>query len=161
MAAPAEATPVKPRAESASTLQTVVELVRSIMHADVTSLVQFSLTEETVTWKVASGLRVHVIDDEHPLIQPITNEVARRSIASNATAIVEGIGVRAEFPARDFRVHAAEGVRDLAFTPLRARGEMLGALIDGRRSPHDFTDEDKQLLENLAAMAAMALDNAR
>ncbi len=161
MAAPAEATPAKPQPESASTLQTIVELVRRTMRADVASIVSFSLVENTITWKAASGLRAHVIDNKHPLIQPITNEAARRAIAANATAVVEGIGVRDEFPAKDFVVHAAEGVRDMAFTPLKARGEMLGALIVGFRSPHDFTDEDKQLLENLAAMAALALDNAR
>jgi len=161
MAVPAEPTPAKPRPESASTLQTIVEPVRRIMHADVASIVSFSLTENTITWKAASGLRAHVIDDEHPLVQPITNDLARRSIAANATAVVEGIGVRDEFPAKDFVVHAAEGIRDLAFTPLKARGEMLGALIAAYRSPHHFTDEDKQLLEDLAAMAALALDNAR
>jgi PAS domain S-box-containing protein len=131
------------------------------MRADVTSLVRFSLTEKTVTWKVASGLRAHVIDEQHPLVRPITNEIARRSIAANATLIIEGIGERDDLPASDFPLHAAEGIRDLAFTPLRARGETLGALIAGYRSPHHFTDEDKQLLENLAAMAALALDNAR
>jgi two-component system NtrC family sensor kinase len=161
MAATAEATPARPQPESASTLQPIVELVRHIMHADVASIVSFSLAENTITWKAASGLRAHVIDNEHPLIQPITNEAARRSIAANATSVVEGIGVRAEFPAKDFPVDAAEGVRDLAFTPLKVRGEMLGALIVGCRSPHHFTDEDKQLLENLAALAALALDNAR
>src|SRR5712692_2844107 len=114
----AEATSAKPRAESASTLQTIVELVRRTMRADVASIVSFSLAENTITWKAASGLRAHVIDDEHPLIQPITNEAARRAIAANATAVIEGIGVRDEFPAKDFVVHAAEGVRDLAFTPL-------------------------------------------
>ena len=161
MTAPAEATPARFEPESASTLQTIVELVRRTMHADVASIVRFSLAENTITWKAASGLRAHVLDDEHPLVQPVTNEVARRSIATNATAVIEGIGVREEFPARDFAVHAAEGVRDIAFTPLKARGEMLGALIAAYRSPHHFTDEDKQLLENLAAMAALALDNAR
>ena len=161
MAAPAEATPASFQPESASTLQTIVELVRRTMHADVASIVSFSLTENTIRWKAASGLRAHVVDDDNPLVQPITNDVARRLIAADATAVVEGIGVRDEFPARDFAVHAAEGVRDIAFTPLKARGEMLGALIAAYRSPHHFTDEDKQLLENLAAMAALALDNAR
>lgn len=155
MAVSAEATPAKPQPESATTLQMIVELVRRIMHADVASIVSFSLVENTITWKAASGLRAHVIDDQHALIQPITNEAARRSIASNATSVVEGIGVRDEFPAKDFVVHAAEGVRDLAFTPLKARGEMLGALIAAYRSPHHFTNEDKQLLENLAAMATL------
>ncbi len=162
MAAPAEANRTASQPESASsTLQTTVELVRHIMHADVASIVSFSLTENTITWKAASGLRAHVIDDEHPLIQPITNEVARRSIAANRTSVVEGLGVRDEFPAKDFVIHAAEGVRDFAFTPLKARGEMLGALIIAYRSPHPFTDEDKQRLENLAALAALALDNKR
>src|SRR6266850_1243647 len=161
MAAPAEATPARFQPESASTLQTIVELVRRTMHADVASIVSFSLTENTITWKAASGFRAHVVDDEHPLVQPITNEVARRSIAADATAVVEGIGVQDKFPARDFAVHAAEGVRDLAFTPLKARGELLGAIIAAYRSPHHFTDEDKQLLEDLAEMAALVLDNAR
>ena len=161
MAAPAEATPSRFQPERASTLQTIVDLVRRTMHADVASIVSFSLAENTVTWKAGSGLRTHVIDDEHPLVQPITNEVARRSIAANATAVIEGIGVRDEFPARDFALHAAEGVRDIAFTPLTARGEMLGALIAGYRSSHHFTEEDKQQLEDLAALAAVALDNER
>jgi signal transduction histidine kinase len=159
MAVPAEATPAKPRAESASTLQTIVELVRSIMRADTASIVSFSLAENTITWRAASGLRAHAFDTEHPLIQPITNEAGRRSIAANVTATIEGIGLRDEFPAKDFPVHAAEDVCDLAFTPLQARGQMLGALIVGCRSPRHFTGEDKQLLEDLAAMAALALDN--
>src|SRR5260370_5805223 len=161
MAAPAEATPARFQPEGACTLQTIVELVRRTMRADVASIVSFSLTENTITWKAASGLRAHVVDDEHPLVQPITNEVARRSIAANATSVVEGIGVRDEFPARDFVVHAAEGVLDLSFTPFKARGEALGALIAGYRSPHHFTEEDKQQLEDLAALAALALDNER
>ena len=48
----------------------------------------------------------------------------------------------------------------MAMTPLRARGQTLGALITGYRSPHQFTNEQKHLLQDLAAMAALALDNA-
>ncbi len=162
MAAPAEVTyDQSSQPESATTLRTIVELVRRIMHADVTSVVRFSLTEKTVTWKVASGLRAHVVDDEHPLVRPITNEVARRAIAANKTLVLEGIGVRDEFPAEDFPVHAAEGIRDLALTPLMARGEILGALVAAYRTPHHFTEDEKQQLEDLAEMAAIALDNAR
>src|SRR5713226_6236105 len=126
MAVPAEAAPVQSRPQSATTLHTIVELVRRIMHADVTSVVSFSLSENTITWKVASGLRAHVIDAEHPLVRPITNEVGRRAVADQTTLVLEGIGVRDEFPAKDFPVHTAEGIRDLILTPLKARGELLG-----------------------------------
>ena len=161
MAAPAEVINAPTQPESASTLRTIVELVRRIMHADLVSVVRFSLAEETVTWKVASGLQTHVIDDEHPLVRPIANELARRSIAANATLVLEGIGVRDELPASDFPVHAAEGIRDLALTPLKSRGEILGALVAGYRSPHHFSEEEKQQLEDLAAMAALAMENVR
>src|SRR5258708_5719511 len=161
MAVPAEAAPVQSRPQSVTTLHTIVELVRRILRADVTSLVRFSLAEKPITWKVASGLRAHVVDDEHPLVRSITNEVARRAITANKTLVVEGIAVRNEFPPEGFPVHAAEGVRDLALTPLRVRGETLGALVAGYRTPHHFTDDDKLLLEDLAEMAAIALDNTR
>src|SRR6266849_4222002 len=161
MAAPVEATPARPQPESASTLQTIVELVRHIMHADVASIVSFSLTENTITWRAASGLRAHAIDDEHPLVLPITNEITRHSIAANTVSILEGVGVRAELPASDFPVHTAEGIRDLVFAPLKARGQTLGALLAGYRSAHYFTDDEKELLQDLADMAALALDNAR
>jgi two-component system, NtrC family, sensor kinase len=161
MAASPERTYTSSHPESATTLSTIVELVRRIMHADLTSVVSFSLSESTMTWEVASGLRAHVIDAEHPLVRPITNEVARRAIAAKTTKVLEGIGMRDELPAEDFPVHAAEGIRDLAFTPLKARGEMLGALLAGYRSPHHFSEDEKRQLEDLAEMAAMALDNAR
>ena len=69
--------------------------------------------------------------------------------------------MRDELPASDFPVHAAEGIRDLALTPLKSRGEILGALVAGYRSRHHFSEEEKQQLEDLAAMAALALDNVR
>ena len=161
MAVPAEAAPVQSRPQSATTLHTIVELVRRIMHADVTSVVSFSLSERTITWKVASGLRAHVIDAEHPLVRPITNEAALRAIVAQTTLVLEGIGVCEEFPAKDFPVHAAEGVRDMMLTPLKARGEILGALIAGHRTPHHFTDDEMLQMEGLAEMAAIVLDNAR
>jgi two-component system NtrC family sensor kinase len=161
MAASAEVIHAPTQPESATTLHTIVELVHRIMHADLTSVVSFSLSESTITWKVASGLRAHAIDDEHPLVRPITNEVARRAIAANTTLVLEGIGVRDEFPAKDFPVHVAEGIRDMMLTPLKARGEILGALIAGYRSPHHFSEDEKRQLEDLAEMAAIALDNAR
>jgi len=160
MAAPAEVINLPDQPESASTLRTIVELVRRIMRADVTSIVSFSLSEKTITWKAASGFREHLIDDGHPLVRPITNQIAQRALTADSVMTFEGIGSEAALPAGEFPVHTAEGIRDMAMTPLRARGQTLGALITGYRSPHQFTNEQKHLLQDLAAMAALALDNA-
>jgi len=58
-------------------------------------------------------------------------------------------------------VHAAEGIRDLAIAPLKAGDQTLGGLVAGYRAAHHFTAEEKKLLQDLAALAALALDNAR
>src|SRR5438105_1624242 len=160
MAAPAEVPSTSSPTESATTLRTIVELVRRIMHADTTSVVSFSLAEKIMTWKAASGFRAHVIDHRRPLTRPLTNRIAERALTGGEVMILEGIGTP-EFPAHDFPVHVAEGICDLAVILLKARSQTLGALITGYRSPHQFTDDEKQLLQNLADMAAVALDSAR
>src|SRR5437879_906816 len=147
--------------ESATTLRTTVELVRRITHADVISIVSFSLAEKTMTWRAASGLQSHVIDDQRPLTRPLTNRIANRALTANGVMILAGLGENPDFPAENFPVHMAEGVRDLAVATLKARGETLGALLAGYRSAHQFTDDEKQLLQDLADMAAVTLDNAR
>src|SRR5438128_554163 len=102
MAASAEVTYIKFQPESANTLGTVVDLVRRILHADATSIISFSLADETVTWQAASGFRAHLIDAQHQLAQPITNKLAQRALTADSVMILEGIGVRDELPAGDF-----------------------------------------------------------
>ena len=161
MAAPAEVAQIPSPPESATTLSTIVDLVRRITHADVTSLLSFSLGDKTVTWKAASGFRTYTVDDTNPRSYPIANRPSQRALEADSAMILQGIGVNPELPAVDFPVHAAEGVCDLAVVPLKARGKTLGALVAGYRESHDFTPDEKQLLRDLAEMAALALDNSR
>ena len=161
MAAPADVTRISSQPESATTLRTIVELVRRMMRADVASIVSFSLADETITWKAASGFRAHVIDDEHPLVRPITNEIAQEPLTTDSLLILTGIGTDEGVTASEFPVHAAEEIRDLALAPLMSSGKNLGALIAGFRTPHPFTNDEKQLLQDLAEMASLALANAR
>lgn len=160
MAAPAEVTNVATQPESASTLRTIVDLVRRMMHADVVSILGFSLIDETVTWKAASGFTVP-IDYRQPVFRPLGSTIARRALAENTIGIVQGIGTRPEFPAESFPVHVAEGVCDMAVVPLKIQGNHSGALTAGYRSPHHFSDEEKRLLQDLAEMAALVLVNSQ
>src|SRR5205807_4524784 len=160
MTATAETTYVQAQSESATTLSTVVELVRRIMHADVASILGFSLIDETVTWKAASGFLSPDIDYRGPVRRPLAVEFARKALAENTVVIFEGIGQTPNLPAESFPTHVAEGVRDLAVAPLRINGTRSGALTAGYREPHRFTDEEKKLLQGLAEMASLAMDNA-
>ncbi|HVF51128.1 MAG TPA: GAF domain-containing protein, partial [Pyrinomonadaceae bacterium] len=149
------------RRESASTLRTVVAMVRRIMRADTASVAGFSLAEKTITWKAMSGFQTRADEDEREVVTPLQGEFAERAAGELGTKIIEVNSVAGELPVSEFPLHSAEGVRDLALVPLAARGEMLGVLVVGYRSSHRFNPDEKQLLESLAEMAALALDNAR
>jgi PAS domain S-box-containing protein len=150
------------RAEGAATLGTVVETVRRILRADTASIASLSEAERTITWLATSGFRS--VESEGEIVNPVRGEFAERVAAFDPESdepIIEVRGLAGDLPESEFPLHSAEGVRDLAFARLRARGENLGVLAVGYREHHRFTAEERQQLEGLADMAALALDNAR
>ncbi|HYY94984.1 MAG TPA: ATP-binding protein [Pyrinomonadaceae bacterium] len=147
-------------AESAATLSTVVETVRRILRADTASIASFSVEERTVTWLATSGFQ-SVETAGRPVVNPLRGEFAERAATMDEETIIEVRGLAGDLPMSEFPLHSAEGVRDLAIARLRARGETLGVLAVGHREHHRFTAEERQQLEGLAEMAALALDNAR
>jgi two-component system NtrC family sensor kinase len=147
------------RPGSAKTLGTVVETVRRITRADTTSVAAFSLAERTITWKALSGFAGREGGAE--IVLPLRGLAAEHAASADELLIIEGVGVSDEVPASEFPLHSAEGVRTIALAPLRTRGETVGALLVGFRSARRFTAEERQTLEGLAEMAALALDNAR
>jgi signal transduction histidine kinase len=151
------------RAEGAATLDMVVETVRRILRADTASLASFSEAERTITWLATSGFR-SVQSEGGEIVNPLRGEFAERAVAFDRESdepIIEVRGLAGDLPESEFPLHSAEGVRDLAIARLRARGENLGVLAVGYREHHRFTAEERQQLEGLAEMAALALDNAR
>ena len=151
------------RAAGAATLDTVVETVRRILRADTASIASFSESERTITWLATSGFR-SVRADGREIVNPVRGEFAERAAAFDLESdepILEVRGLAGDLPESEFPLHSAEGVRDLALARLRARGVNLGVLAVGFREHHRFTAEERQQLEGLADMAALALDNAR
>jgi PAS domain S-box-containing protein len=146
-------------AGSLATLSTVVETVRRILRADTASIASFSLEERTITWLATSGFQS--VEAGRPVVNPLRGEFAERAAAMDGEMIIEVRGLAGDLPLSEFPLHSAEGVRDLALARLRARGETLGVLAVGHREHHRFTAEERQQLEGLAEMAALALDNAR
>ncbi|HYO92222.1 MAG TPA: GAF domain-containing protein, partial [Pyrinomonadaceae bacterium] len=147
--------------KSAATLSTVAEMVRRAMRADTTSVASFSLAERTITWKAMSGFQSRAAAEQREVVIPLRGHMAERAATSEEIMILSGIGSNDDLPASYFPLHSAEGVRDLALVPLAVRGERVGALAVGYRTPHDFTEEEQQLLTALAEIAALALENAQ
>src|SRR4051794_22589938 len=127
MTALSESTSTNSRPEFAPALQTIVELVRRIMNADVASILGYSLVDETVRWKAASGFTVPV-DYQQPVLRPLGSEIARRALEQGTIGVIQGIGKEAELGEKEFPVHLAEGICDMAVAPLRIVGKNSGAL---------------------------------
>src|SRR3954467_435228 len=146
--------------DGAGTLSTVVATVRRMLRSDTASIARFSLEDRTVTWLATSGFQ-NPAAAAGETVNPLRGEFAERIAAFEDENFIEIRGVAGDLPASEFPLHSAEGLRDLALMRLRARGESLGVLALGYRDHHRFTPEERQQLEGLAEMAALALDNAR
>ncbi|HEY0098138.1 MAG TPA: ATP-binding protein [Pyrinomonadaceae bacterium] len=147
--------------ESATTLRSVVAMARRIMRSDTASVATLSVAERMVTWKATSGFN-SLGDEDVEIVNPLRGMFAEQAAVSDDMTIIEVRNVvGGELPVSEFPLHSAEGLRDLAIVRLRARGETLGLLVVGYRTAHRLTPDEKELLESLAEMAALALDNAR
>jgi two-component system NtrC family sensor kinase len=147
-------------ADGAATLSTVLATVRRILRSDTASIARFSLEDRTITWLATSGFQ-SASAASGETVNPLRGEFAERIAAAEDENFIEVRGVAGDLPASEFPLHSAEGLRDLAFIRLRARGESLGVLAVGYRDHPRFTPEERQQLEGLGEMAALALDNAR
>src|SRR5215813_3748948 len=142
--------------ESAASLRTIVEMIRSIMQADVASIFGFSLDDQTIAWEAAAGFRSPDIDYEQTARRPLAIGQVLQALAENRLMVLEGAGSTSNFP-----LYVAEGVEYLAVAPLRVSRDKSGAVAAGFRAAHQFTEDEKKLLQDLAEMASLTLENAR
>ena len=93
------------------------------------------------------------VTELHDNIVELIEEGATQAI-SNAVRFDRSIPI--------FKRHRAAGLHSVFAVPLKARGQIFGALAIARRQPGaHFGTDDVALLEDLAARATVAIDNAR
>ncbi|MDH6140432.1 serine phosphatase RsbU (regulator of sigma subunit)/PAS domain-containing protein/anti-sigma regulatory factor (Ser/Thr protein kinase) [Kitasatospora sp. GP30] len=127
--------------------------------------------EPTGTGKDLRRVTVHGIREDDPfyprgrLIAFIPSSPQARGFGSGRSQVVPDLSAAPGWQAQDpdwTRQIVDYGVHSLITTPLTARGIILGVANFWRaQKPEPFDDEDLALAEELAARAAVSIDNAR
>ena len=124
--------------------------------------------ENEVFSRIASRGVPEDFDKILPLNTPVPHIITRdsipyRMVATRAVVHVhdsrEDESVRAGAP--DQTAAAASGIRTALFVPLLKEGDVVGGFVMHRMEVRPFADKQIALLQNFAAQAVIAIENAR
>jgi GAF domain-containing protein len=91
---------------------------------------------------------------------PVGRMVANRTVAHINDITAEQVYLEKHDPVAQSAVSLG-GIRTLLGVPLLNKGEMIGAFFLSRQEVRPFTDKQIKLVENFAAQAVIAIENAR
>ncbi|MET8453174.1 SpoIIE family protein phosphatase [Streptomyces sp. NPDC005209] len=141
-----------------------VDLLDPVLRGEETSVGPSGITE--LRRSAVAGLDAgHPLHPVHELIRLVPAEPVSTAMAEGRPVLVGDLSVsdawRARQPERARRV-LDHGIHSMLVVPLRARGVVLGVVVFWRaQGSPPFEDEDVSFAEELAARAAVSIDNAR
>jgi signal transduction histidine kinase len=111
----------------------------------------WAVTVHGIAEQFAQVLRRGFPASESPWFQGAMEGRQHIQILDGATSVSAAMRAAAE----------TAGIRTTLFVPMRKDTRLLGAIVAARREIRAFTDKEIGLLENFAAQAALAIENAR
>lgn len=138
-------------------LDSMLAGMRRVLSADYVSLAGLE-PDGTTRWLSMDGHRTEAFRNQ---VFPKGQGIAGRTIASLKPVVLEGFGTNPELPASEFPIHVAEGGVSAFGVPLIARGQPIGALVVGSRTPRRWQEQEIELATVIANGAAVAIDQAR
>ena len=139
-------------------MNTLVDEVRAMFHADLAAVASVDAVAHTSRWRAIAG---NLTDAFERTVFTADAGLAGRAAAARAPVFVERFGEDPNFPPAEFPILAAEGARSALAVPIAVGAGLYGALVVAYRSDHKFVADEVTLAMSVADHAAVAIGNAR
>ena len=139
------------------TLRLIVERAHQLSQAEVSLLALRQGESDTFTFQAYSGTVPQALTELR--IRPGEGFGGRVAATGQPLIVGDYLGEYLDSPF--LAAVQASGLRSGVAVPLQAHDVVIGVLYVYSRTPHQFHEEDRQLLSALADQAAIAIENAR
>lgn len=139
-------------------LSAMMERVRDVLEAEACSVLLMDAPSRTLRWEVALGEGAGKLQTlSVPLGQGISGRVAQTGRAIR----IEDAQNDPRWQGRRYDDESGFTTRSILCVPIETRGSIIGVIQVLNRRGGPFTDDDQRLLEALAGMGGVAIENAR
>ncbi len=139
-------------------LAAMMERVREVLDAEACSVMLVDQPSRTLRWEVALGEGSGKLQT---LSVPIGQGISGRVAATGEAVRIEDAQSDPRWVGRRFDDTTGFTTRSILCVPIRTREQVIGVIQVLNRRGGPFTEDDQRLLEALASMGAVAIENAR
>ncbi len=138
-------------------LQLIVERARELLHAEMSLLALRQEGSDTFAMQASSG----PVPEALARVRFRPGEGLGGRVAATGMPIVVGDYLEEYRGSPFLKILEEADLRSAVAVPLKVRDVAIGVLYVHSRAPHQFREEDRQLLSALADQAALAIEQAR
>jgi signal transduction histidine kinase len=139
-------------------LAAMMERVREVLDAEACSVMLVDEPSHALRWEVALGEGAGKLQ---AMSVPLGKGISGRVALSGAAIRIEDAQHDPRWEGQAYDRETGITTRSILCVPIRTRERVIGVVQVLNRHGGPFTDDDQQLLEALASMGAVAIENAR
>ncbi|MBI3783706.1 MAG: GAF domain-containing protein [Deltaproteobacteria bacterium] len=139
-------------------LATMMERARTVLAAEASSVMLIDESGAALRWEVAIGAGAGKLQT---LVVPLGSGISGRVAASGKAIRIDDAQGDPRWEGQRYDAESGFTTRSILCVPIVAHGHVIGVVQVLNRRAGPFTDDDQSLLEALAGMGGVAIENAR
>ena len=136
----------------------MMDRVREVLEAEACSIMLVDESSQTLRWEVALGEGAGKLQT---LAVPLGSGISGRVAATGSPIRIEDAQNDPRWQGQRFDAATGFTTRSIMCVPMQTHGRIIGVVQVLNRRGGPFSDDDQRLLEALAGMGGVAIENAR